>query len=154
MQCFEYLKEEWTLAFSLRAGGPEPVRKSISLCSGDIVTQSQWLLLQLFWWTVPGQQAFSLALYTQDKARNELKTFLVKWIDARSQSIPLIYPSIYILQFWAFVLALLSCLPLTRLWKHFCSTANKPVVLTNWLQNGNTATVQNLGKELLASNAE
>lgn len=69
MQWFEYLKEEWTLAFSLWAGGPEPVRKSICLCSGDVVAQSQWLLLQLFWWTVPGQQALSLALQTQDKAR-------------------------------------------------------------------------------------
>lgn len=45
MQCFEYLEEKWTLALSLRAGGPEPMRKSIRLCGGDVVAQSQRLLL-------------------------------------------------------------------------------------------------------------
>lgn len=70
MQCCEYLEEKWTLTLSLWAGGPEPVRKSVCLCGGDVVTQSQRLLLQLLWWIVPGQQALSLALYTQEKASN------------------------------------------------------------------------------------
>lgn len=61
-----YLEEEGTLAFSLRAGRPEPVRKSIGLCRGDIVAQRQRLLLQLLWWAVPGQQALPLALQRQN----------------------------------------------------------------------------------------
>lgn len=60
----KYLEEEWTLVLSLRAGGPEPVREAIGLRGGDVVAQSERLLLQLLWWTVPGQEALSLALCT------------------------------------------------------------------------------------------
>lgn len=61
LQC-SYLQEERTLALSLRAGGPEPVRKSVCWCRGDVVAQSQRLLFQLLWWTVSGQQTLPLSL--------------------------------------------------------------------------------------------
>lgn len=62
-----YLEEEWTLAFSLRAGRPEPVRKTVGLCCGDVVAQCQRLLLQLLWGAVPGQQALPLALNPEEE---------------------------------------------------------------------------------------
>lgn len=45
LHCCGYLEEKRTLFLSLRARGPEPVRKSVRLCSGDVVAQSQRLLL-------------------------------------------------------------------------------------------------------------
>lgn len=104
----EYLKEEWTLALSLRAGGPEPVRKSICLCSGDVVAQSQRLLLQLFWWTVPRQQALTLALYTRERGQQLIT-------NPSCDPKKCIYSSVCISQFYAFGLAWVGCLPLTRI---------------------------------------
>lgn len=85
-QCLKYLKEERTLAFSLRARSPEPVRKSVCLCGGDVVAQCQRLLLQLLWRTVSGQQALSLALNTEEEeeARDLILNYHVKNVNARS----------------------------------------------------------------------
>ena len=91
---FEYLEEEWALVLRLRAGRPEPVRKSICFCSGDVVAQSQRLLLQLLGGIVPGQQALSLTLQTHNIAIKLLLSTSYSWVMAC-----IIYSTVYSLYF-------------------------------------------------------
>lgn len=61
------LQEEGTLVLCLRTGGPEPLREVLGFGSGHEVSQSQRLLLQLFW-GFPGEETFTLALQHREKA--------------------------------------------------------------------------------------
>lgn len=61
-----YLEKERTLVLCLWVGCPEPVRQAVGRSRGHVVSQSQRLLLQLFW-SIPGHQTLTLALQTHQK---------------------------------------------------------------------------------------
>lgn len=61
-----YLEKEGTLVLCLWVGCPEPVRQAVGRSRGHVVSQSQRLLLQLFW-SIPGHQTLALALQTHQK---------------------------------------------------------------------------------------